>query len=64
MKQADLVNTGTDFLDPVTAAPTRIGYFGQGSRVSVKISNVGGANANNFKVGVVNDTHCVTNQFE
>ncbi|MBS1149958.1 MAG: Endonuclease/exonuclease/phosphatase family protein, partial [Myxococcaceae bacterium] len=53
MKQADLVNTGTDFLDPITAAPTRIGYFGQDARVSVKIDNVGGANGNNFKVGVV-----------
>ena len=56
MKQADLVNTATDFIDPITAAPTRIGYFNQAARVSVKIDNVGGANGNNFKVGVVVST--------
>ncbi len=56
MKQADLVNTGTDFLDPITGAPTRVGYFGEPARASVKIDNIGGANGINFKVGVVVST--------
>ncbi len=56
MKQADLVNTGADFLDPITAAPTRVGYFGQPARATVKMDNIGGANAVNFKVGVVVST--------
>ncbi len=56
MKQSDLVNVATDFLDPVTAGPTRLGYFGQPARATVRIDNVGGANANNFKVGVIVST--------
>jgi hypothetical protein len=56
MKQADLVNISTDFLDPVTASPSRIGYFGQAARSTVTIQNVGGANAVNFKVGVIVST--------
>jgi hypothetical protein len=56
MKQADLVNTGSDFIDPVTGASTRIGYLGQPAKVTVSLDNVGGANANNFKVAVVIST--------
>ena len=56
MKQADLINTATNFLDPVTGSPTRIGYFGQASRATVTMNNVGGANANNFKVAVIIST--------
>jgi len=56
LKQADLVNLATDFLDPLTGAPSRIGYFGQPARATVNMSNVGGANANNFSVCVVVST--------
>ena len=53
MQQADLVNTGADFVDPITGATVRLGDFGSTCRVKVNINNAGGANANNFKVGVV-----------
>ncbi len=56
MKQADLVNLATHFVDAITRSPTRIGYFGEAARATVSMSNIGGANASNFKVAVVIST--------
>ena len=53
VRQADIVNHGGDLRDVLTGVSTRTGYFGQPTRVSVNLENVGGADAKNFKVGVV-----------
>lgn len=53
VRQADLENLGADFLDPITGASSRTADFGQLARVKVELRNIGGADANNFKVGVV-----------
>lgn len=53
MSNADLVNQATDWVDPITGAQVRLGDFGSNGRVRVTVNNAGGANANNFKVGVV-----------
>ncbi|MFZ5469332.1 MAG: CARDB domain-containing protein [Myxococcota bacterium] len=52
MQQADLEIELVDVLDPVTGAPTRVGHFGQVGRLSVTFRNIGGATANNFRIGV------------
>ena len=53
IRQADLVNLGGDLKDTVTGVSTHAGYFGQPTRVSLNMQNVGGADARNFHVGVV-----------
>ncbi|MBX7097252.1 MAG: putative Ig domain-containing protein [Myxococcaceae bacterium] len=53
IRQADLANTQVDFVDAVTGASTRVGDFGQLGRARVSLSNTGGADAKNFKIGVV-----------
>lgn len=53
MSNADLINSATDWVDPITGAQARVGDFGSNARVKVTVQNTGGANANNFKVGVV-----------
>lgn len=52
MQQAELAADGVDFVDVVTGAPTRVGYFGQTGRFTVVIRNAGGAAAQSFKVGL------------
>ncbi|MFT3836818.1 MAG: CARDB domain-containing protein [Myxococcaceae bacterium] len=56
IRPAELVNTSTDFLDTVTSASTRIGYFGGNSRVVVNATNTGGADAKPYKIGVIVST--------
>lgn len=56
IRPAELVNTSTDFLDTVTSASTRIGYFGGDARVVLNAINTGGADAKPFKIGVIVST--------
>ncbi len=53
MRQADLVIKSVDFVDVATGMPLRKALFGTTGRVLVTAANEGGANATNFKVGVV-----------
>ncbi len=56
VRRADLVNEGIQWLDPVTNLATTTGRFGEAARASVRLSNQGGANAQNFYVAVVIST--------
>ena len=51
--RADISTDSALFLDPITNATTTVARFGEQARVLGHISNTGGANANNFYVGVV-----------
>ncbi len=53
MEQADLTLQSVVWADPTTGNPTTVGYFGQQGRMTVVANNIGGADARNFKVGVV-----------
>lgn len=56
VRRADIVADFADFLDPVTGLSTRTGKFGEPARATVRMSNQGGANANNFSVALVVST--------
>ena len=56
VRRADIVADFADFLDPVTGLSTRTGKFGEAARATVRMSNQGGANANNFSVALVVST--------
>ncbi len=53
MRQADLVIKAVDFVDVNTGQPTRLGLFGSQGRILLTAANEGGADARNFKVGIV-----------
>lgn len=53
VSQAELANLGPDLIDPQTGVSTRLGFFGQPTRLKLNIGNAGGADGRNFKVGVV-----------
>ncbi|MEW6430037.1 MAG: putative Ig domain-containing protein [Myxococcota bacterium] len=54
--RADLVAEFADFVDPATGLSIRAGRFGEPARATVRVSNQGGANANNFYVALVVST--------
>ncbi|MHB8872720.1 MAG: CARDB domain-containing protein [Myxococcaceae bacterium] len=56
MQQSDLIIDSVEFVDPVTDAPIRTGYFGQQARMRVTMHNAGGADCANFHVGVAVST--------
>ncbi len=56
VRPAELANLATDFLDPVTGASSRVGYFGGTARVQVSATNTGGADSKTYKIGVVVST--------
>jgi MYXO-CTERM domain-containing protein len=53
VRQADLVIKSVDFVDPASGVSIRHGVFGSTGRMLITASNEGGADARNFKVGVV-----------
>lgn len=56
VRRANLVNEAIAFLDPLTNLPTTVGHFGEAARMTTRVSNQGGANAQNFRIGVVVST--------
>jgi uncharacterized protein (TIGR03382 family) len=54
--RSDLVLEAVDLLDPVTDLPTSNARFGDPVRFRLRYRNTGGANANNFRVGLVLST--------
>ncbi len=53
VRQADLVIKAVEFVDVLTGSPTQSALFGSMGRMRITASNEGGADARNFKVGVV-----------
>jgi uncharacterized repeat protein (TIGR01451 family) len=53
IRNADLVPSATDLVDPATGISTRKALFGQPARLTTVAQNTGGADARNFKVAVV-----------
>ncbi|MBK7858469.1 MAG: putative Ig domain-containing protein [Archangiaceae bacterium] len=53
IRQADLVIKSVNFVDVATGVPVRNALFNGQGRVQIVASNEGGADARNFKVGVV-----------
>lgn len=51
--QADLEAVNADLVDANTLQSTRVGFIGETGTMSAKITNIGGADAKNFTVGVV-----------
>ncbi len=56
IRQADLVASSADLVDPTTGLSTRRALFGETGRVQVVATNSGGADAKNFMWGVVLST--------
>jgi|GEM_PF-1021269 subtilase family serine protease len=56
VRRADLLAEAVTFVDPVTNLPTTNARFGEAVRMKVRFRNSGGANANNFRVGMVLST--------
>lgn len=56
LTRADIVAEAADFVDPATSLSIRTGRFGEPARATVRMSNQGGANANNFYVALVVST--------
>jgi len=53
VRQSDLVIKGVEFVDVTTGTPTTTALFGSPGRMRVTAANEGGADARNFRVGVV-----------
>ncbi len=53
VRQADLVLRSVDLIDPGTGVSMRRGLIGRPAVLRVQVANEGGADARNFKIGVV-----------
>ncbi|MEW5737437.1 MAG: CARDB domain-containing protein [Myxococcota bacterium] len=56
VRRADIIAEFADILDAVTNLSTRTAKFGEAIKATVRMSNQGGANANNFNVALVLST--------
>ncbi|MBL8957090.1 MAG: hypothetical protein JNK82_40325, partial [Myxococcaceae bacterium] len=56
MRQADLVTSQVQLIDPGTGAPTTQGFFGRPAVLRMRLANEGTADSGPFKVGIVIST--------